>query len=70
MKVDGGLGLSPDVETIVAKAMAKDPGERTNLAKHNPRKAAELRAKLSTWQKRMKAKMPVPNPDYKAEGKK
>ena len=50
--------------------LAKDPGERTNLAKHNPRKAAELRAKLSTWQKRMKAKMPVPNPDYKAEGKK
>jgi len=47
--------------------LAKDPGERTNLAKHNPRKAAELRAKLSTWQKRMKAKMPVPNPDYKAE---
>ena len=50
--------------------LAKDPGEQTNLAKHNPRKAAELRAKLSTWQKRMKAKMPVPNPDYKAEGKK
>ena len=50
--------------------LAKDPGERTNLAKRNPRKAAELRAKLSAWQKRMKAKMPVPNPDYKAEGKK
>jgi len=50
--------------------LAKDPGERTDLAKRNPRKAAELRAKLSAWQKRMKAKMPVPNPDYKAEGKK
>ena len=50
--------------------LAKDPGERTDLAKRNPRKAAELRAKLSAWQKRMKAKMPAPNPDYKAEGKK
>ena len=50
--------------------LAKDPGERTNLAKRYPIKAAELRAKLSAWQKRMKAKMPVPNPDYKAEGKK
>ena len=50
--------------------LAKDPGERTDLAKRNPRKAAELSAKLSAWQKRMKAKMPVPNPDYKAEGKK
>ena len=38
-------------------------------AKRNPRKAAELRAKLSAWQKRIKAKMPVLNPDYKAEGK-
>ena len=50
--------------------LAKDPGERTNLAKRNPSKAAELRAKLSAWQKQMKAKMPVLNPDYKAEGKK
>ena len=50
--------------------LAKDPGERTDLARRNPRKAAELRAKLSAWQKQMKAKMPVPNPDYKAEGKK
>ena len=50
--------------------LAKDPGERTDLAKRNPRKAAQLRAKLSAWQKQMKAKMPVPNPDYKAEGKK
>ena len=45
--------------------LAKDPGERTDLAKRNPRKAAELRAKLSAWQKQMKAKMPAPNPDYK-----
>ena len=45
--------------------LANDPGEQTNLAKHNPKKAAELRSKLSAWQKKMEAKMPVPNPDYK-----
>ena len=50
--------------------LAKDPGECTNLAKRNPSKAAELRAKLSAWQKQMKAKMPVPNPNYNAGGKK
>ena len=50
--------------------LAKDPGERTNLAKRNPSKAAELRAKLSAWQKQMKAKMPMPNPNYNAGGKK
>ena len=49
--------------------LAKDPGERTNLAKRNPSKAAELRAKLSAWQKQMKAKMPMPNPNYNAGGK-
>ena len=49
--------------------LAKDPGERTNLAKRNPSKAAELRAKLSAWQKQMKAKMPVPNPKYNDGGK-
>ena len=50
--------------------LAKDPGERTNLAKRNPSKAAELRAKLSAWQKQMKAKMPMSNPNYNAGGKK
>ena len=34
------------------------------MAKANPAKAKRLRAKLAAWQKHMKAKMPVPNPDY------
>ena len=50
--------------------LANDPGERNNLAKRNPEKAADLRAKLSTWQKKMNAKMPVPNPNYKPRAKK
>jgi len=45
--------------------LAKDPGEQTNLAKAKPKKAEELRAKLKTWQKKTRAKMPLPNPDYK-----
>ncbi|MDP6678346.1 MAG: sulfatase [Verrucomicrobiota bacterium] len=44
--------------------LANDPGERNDLAKANPAKAKRLRTKLAAWQKHMKAKMPVPNPDY------
>ena len=40
--------------------------EQKNLAARQPKKTAELRAKLRAWQKSMKAKMPVPNPAYKA----
>ena len=39
------------------------------LAKANPAKAKALRAKLAAWQKRMNAKMPVPNPDYDPKAK-
>ena len=49
--------------------LANDPGERQNLAKVNPAKAKALRAKLAAWQKRMNAKMPVPNPDYDPKAK-
>jgi arylsulfatase A-like enzyme len=46
--------------------LANDIGEQKNLATRQPKKTAELRAKLQAWQKSMKAKMPVPNPAYKA----
>jgi len=49
--------------------LANDPGERQNLAKANPAKAKALQAKLAAWQKRMNAKMPVPNPDYDPKAK-
>ena len=45
--------------------LAEDPGEQKDLARKEPEKAARLRAKLKAWQKKMGAKMPVPNPDYK-----
>ncbi len=44
--------------------MAKDPSEKKDLSKSNPKKTKVLQDKLVAWQKRMKAKMPVPNPDY------
>ncbi len=49
--------------------LATDPGEHKNLAQSNPKKAAELRAKLSAWQKKMHAKMPLPNPGYNPDAK-
>ena len=44
--------------------LAKDPSETNDLAKKNPDKAKELEGKLVAWQTKMKAKLPVPNPDY------
>ena len=49
--------------------LADDPGEQKDLAQSNPKKAAELRTKLATWQKQLKAKMPVPNPDFNPSAK-
>ena len=37
---------------------------KKDLAKSNLGKTKELQDKLLAWQKRMKAKMPVPNPNY------
>lgn len=42
-----------------------DLGERTDLAGKLPQKKAELLGMLHDWQKRMDAKMPRPNPDYR-----
>ena len=42
----------------------QDIGEKNDLAAKMPAKAAELRAKLADWRKRMNAVMPQPNPKY------
>ena len=41
-----------------------DPGERADLASRLPKKAAQLRAQLVAWRKKVGAQMPSPNPDY------
>ena len=47
-----------------------DPSEKNDLAKKHPAKAKELEDKLVAWQTKMKAKLPVPNPDYRLPTKK
>ena len=51
-------------DTVELYNLAKDPSEKKDLSKSNPQKTKELQGKLVAWQKRMKAKMPVPNPNY------
>ncbi len=42
-----------------------DVGEKTDLARKQPEKAAELRARLHAWRKAVGAQMPTPNPNFK-----
>jgi len=48
-----------ETDTTELYNLAKDPGERNNLAEKRANKTAALRAKLAAWQKEMGAKMPV-----------
>jgi len=47
--------------------LAKDIGEKNNLADKMPEKANELLRQLDAWRKSVGAKMPTPNPDYDPE---
>jgi arylsulfatase A-like enzyme len=44
-----------------------DQGEKADLAAKMPEKVKELAGRLDDWRKAVKAQMPTPNPDYKAE---
>lgn len=44
--------------------LTKDPGERDDLSRRMPERAAELKAKLAAWRKSVDAAMPAPNPAY------
>jgi arylsulfatase A len=44
--------------------LKEDIGEKENLAKNMPEKAAEMLRKLAAWRKSVGAKMPTPNPGY------
>ena len=44
--------------------MAKDPGERDDLAGRMKERAATMRSKLHAWRKSVDAAMPSPNPKY------
>ncbi|PHS00299.1 MAG: arylsulfatase [Blastopirellula sp.] len=47
--------------------LKNDPGEQHDLSQSNPQKVKQLQSKLHAWQKKMKAKMPQPNPKYQAK---
>lgn len=46
--------------------LAKDPGERADLAATMPKKAAELRAELAAWRTTVGAQENTPNPTFDA----
>jgi arylsulfatase A len=47
--------------------LAKDPGEKTDLAAKEPARAAELKAKLDAWLAAVGAQFPTPNASHDAE---
>jgi arylsulfatase A-like enzyme len=49
--------------------LASDPGEQNDLAEKMPEKAAQVYKMLKDWQKKLSAKLPTPNPDYKPQRK-
>jgi arylsulfatase A-like enzyme len=51
-------------QPIALYDLSTDLGERVNLAERMPKKAAELRAKLHAWRKRVGAQEMVLNPHY------
>ncbi|HTN38405.1 MAG TPA: sulfatase [Arachidicoccus sp.] len=44
--------------------LKNDPGEHHDLASSMPKKVKELTKMLHSWQKKVKANMPTPNPDF------
>ena len=45
--------------------LKKDPGEKKDISDYYPEKKDELLHKLHKWQKKMGAKMPQANPEFK-----
>jgi len=54
-----------DYEKIELYNLKNDPSESKDLLGQKPKIAKDLENKLIVWQKRMKAKLPRPNSDYK-----
>jgi arylsulfatase A len=47
--------------------LAKDIGEKNNLAAREPKRVGEMRAKLAAWRVAIGAQANAPNPDFKPE---
>jgi len=44
--------------------LSADPGEQQDLSQTEPERVRRLHASLTDWRSRVKARMPVPNPDH------
>ncbi len=44
--------------------LARDPGEKTNLAAREPQRTQELRTALAAWRRDVGARLPHPNPQH------
>jgi arylsulfatase A len=53
-----------DADQVELYDLAKDPGERDDLARKSPDRAAKLRGMLQEWRRSVNADMPRPNPAY------
>lgn len=49
--------------------LRNDLGETRNLAAADPKRTAAMQQKLHGWQKGVNAAMPLPNPQYRADGR-
>ena len=54
-------------ETAELYHLARDPGERINLADQYPERVREFRDALRKWRLDVRARLPEPNPDYDPE---
>ena len=53
-----------DYEKVELYNLINDPFEKNDLSQKNSQKTRELEEKLLAWQTKLKAKLPLPNPDY------
>jgi arylsulfatase A-like enzyme len=45
--------------------LREDPGEKSNLAEHRPDLTREMKGLLADWRRKVEAKIPQPNPDWR-----
>jgi arylsulfatase A-like enzyme len=62
---DHKLILFFEDEHVELYDLRRDPGEKQDLSKTQPALAAQMKSTLVEWQRRVMARIPEPNPDWK-----